>query len=47
MLDTSMLVSPNLSPESQIGTSWPMQPQVCSSGRIVVPVTPNGITLGE
>src|SRR3981081_3625635 len=47
MLDTSMLVSPNLSPESQIGTSWPMQPQVGSSGRIVVPVTPKGHTRGR
>ena len=46
-LSTSSAVSPNLSCESQIGTSWPILAHMCSSGWSFLPVTPNGITLGE
>ncbi len=44
---TKSVVSPNLSRESQTGTSWPKLAHICNSGLSFLPVTPNGITLGE
>ena len=44
---TRSAVSPNLSWESQTGTSWPIEAHMCSSGFSFLLVTPNGIVLGE
>ena len=46
-LSTSSAVSPNLSCESQTGTSWPILAHMCKSGLSFCVVTLNGITLGE
>ena len=43
---TRSAVSPNLSCESQVGTSWPILAHMCRSGLSLRSVMPNGITLG-
>jgi hypothetical protein len=47
MLFTSSAVSPKPSCESHSGTSWPIEAHICCTGFSGLPVTPNGIVLGE